>query len=435
MSREQREATGFVGCTTSTVSHLARARVAAASWRQHHPEAPFFVLLVDGTDPRDEHEPFEVVLPEELGVAPDELAVQQAIYDAYELACALEPHLIRLLLARGAPAVIFTDTDTCFYAPVDDLAQTATDAGLVLSPTSTRPVLERLYYPLMQLEYRQVTNGLFNTGLFAVGNSGDAFLEWWAGWLARDCLEEPSAGIWTDQLWVDWAAVYFEPAINRDTSLNAGFWNLDERVLAEAEGRPTVDGAPLRHFHFAGFDPRRPELVSAYREDDPRFITRNWPSAPANPVLADLLQDYARRLLECGSEELRGHPYKFGISAGGRRLGRRERTIYREAVLAAEARDTPPPPNPFDTSRIEEFERLIDDPASLRSLSPQAQKRLEQVRPDGLSASSLRRLNKRLLAGLRYALTERPPPGLGLPSRVTSDTVRLEYRPSSRSTV
>ncbi len=49
--------------------------------------------------------------------------MQQGIYDAYELSCALEPHLLRMLLDRGASAVVFTDTDTCFYAPVDDLAR------------------------------------------------------------------------------------------------------------------------------------------------------------------------------------------------------------------------------------------------------------------------------------------------------------------------
>jgi len=418
---------GFVGCTAGTVSYLPRARVAAESWRQHHPESPFYVLLIDGDDWPAEDEQFEVVRPQEIGLGSEELAVQQGIYDAYELSCALRPYLIRLLLEQDAEAVVFTDTDTCFYAPVADLAGTASEFGLVLIPQTARPAPNRIYFPLTEVEYRDVLNGFYNPGLFGVGASGADFLDWWADRLARDCLREPAAGMWTDQQWLDWAPVYFEHLIMRDSSLNVGFWNLDEREIHELDGRPAIDGAPLRHFHFAGFDPRRAEHLSTYREDDVRFVGRGWPPTPSPPVLTCLLQEYAQRLNESGVEELRERPYPYDVSAGGRRLGRRERSIYREAVLAAEAQGADLPPNPFDPRRIDEFERLVDDPASLRSLSPQAQKRLELVRPPGWSLSSLTRVSKRLVAGARYALTEAPPPDLAIRGRTPSDTVRLEY--------
>ena len=71
---ERGEGTAFVGCTAGTVSYLPRARVAAESWRQYHPESPFYVLLIDGQDWVGESEPFEVVRPEELGLATEELA-------------------------------------------------------------------------------------------------------------------------------------------------------------------------------------------------------------------------------------------------------------------------------------------------------------------------------------------------------------------------
>ena len=188
MSDAAREA-GFVGCAYGTVSYLARARTAAASWREHHPDAPFYVLLVDGDDwPRND-EAFEVVLPSELGLTPEELAVRLAIYDAYEMTTALKARLLRLLLDRGAPAVIFTDADTCFYGPVDDLAAAAANTGLVLTPHVVRPPRRREYFPIRgELEYRRITNGLFNTGLMAVGPEGRGFLDWWDGWLARDSL-------------------------------------------------------------------------------------------------------------------------------------------------------------------------------------------------------------------------------------------------------
>ena len=124
---------------------------------------------------------------------------------------------------------MFTDTDTCFYAPIHDVGSAAEAAGLVLLPTAIRPVNVRRYFPAGQIEYREWMNGLFNCGLLAVGQGGKNFVEWWAGLLARDCLREPSAGMWVDQLWLDWAPVYFEHLIMRDGSVNVAFWNLDER--------------------------------------------------------------------------------------------------------------------------------------------------------------------------------------------------------------
>jgi hypothetical protein len=423
----ERSLRGFVGCAAGTVSYLPRARVAAESWRRYHPDSPFFVLLIDGDDWPAESEPFEIVLPKELGLSREELAVQLGIYDAYEVACALKPPLFRLLLDWGASAVIFTDSDACFYAGVSDLADAAARAGVALIPHATGHALQRRYFPLSQIEYRQITNGLFNTGLIAVGPGGRQFVDWWGAWLSRDSLKDSVAGMWTDQIWVEWAAAYFEHVVVRDTSLNVGFWNLDERELGGTETEPTVDGAPLRHFHFAGYDPRRPELYSTYYEDV-RFVGRDWPQPPANPILSELLRRYSEWLMESESEELRERPYCYGVSAGGRELGHRERSIYREAVLAAEFQGLEQPPNPFDRSRIDEFERLVSDPASNKSLSPQARKRIERVRQPGVTFSSLSRIGKRLTPAIRYALAETPPASLEVRGRVASDTVRQEYQ-------
>jgi hypothetical protein len=418
VSGGQGTAARFVGCAVGTVSYLARARVVAESWRRHHPDSPFFVLLTDGDDWLAESEPFEVVLPTDLGLTREELAVRRGIYDAYEMAASLKARLPRVLLDRGASAVVFADTDSSFYGAIDDLAQTDPERGIVLFPHSTRPVRVRRYFPASQLEYGRLTNGLFNTGLYVSGPGGRSFLDWWDGWLARDCLKEQAAGLWADQIWADWAPVYFEHAVVRDPSVNVAFWNLDERELREMDGRPTVDGVPLRHFHFAGFDPRRPDILSTYVPDA---------SPPPNPDLTRLLGEYADRLRTCGDDELRKRAYVYGVSAGGRPLRPHERAIYRETVLAAEARGADPPPNPFDPSRVDEFEHLVRDPSALRSLSPQAQQRLARVRPSGLSRSSFARAARRVPSALRYAAKEQPLPGRDITARVASDAVRQEY--------
>ena len=250
---------GFVGCTTATTGYLPGARVLARSWQRHHPESPFFVLLVDADDDcPDESELFELIRPDELGLSPDELAVQKGIYHAGEFSTALKPHLLRHLLDRGASAVVFSDADTDIYARLDDVAAAAVTDALALTPHVLSPIPGDGMTPT-QIEYQQIESGLFNTGLIAVADGGRTLLDWWGSRLARDCLNE-SEGMWVDQRWTDWVPPYFEHVVLRDPSLNVAFWNLHERPLQDADGKPSVASVPLRHFHFSGFDPQRAEF-------------------------------------------------------------------------------------------------------------------------------------------------------------------------------
>ena len=171
MSRALAESHPFVGCTTATVRYLPGARVLARSWRQHHPHTPFFVLLADGDDRPGESGLFEVIRPDELGLSPDELAIQRGIYDAGEFSTALKPHLLRHLLDRGASSVVFSDADTDVYAGLDHVAAAAATHGLALTPHVLRPIPGDGMTPT-QIEYQQIESGLFNTGLLAVADGG-----------------------------------------------------------------------------------------------------------------------------------------------------------------------------------------------------------------------------------------------------------------------
>lgn len=162
----------FVGCTTATAGFLPGARVLARSWRRHHPESPFFVLLADADESvAGDSELFEVIRPGELGIAPDELAVQRGIYDAGEFSTALKPHLLRHLLDRGASSVVFSDADTDVYAGLEDVAAAATAHGLALTPHVVSPIAGDGMTPT-QIEYQQIDSGIFNTGLLSVADGG-----------------------------------------------------------------------------------------------------------------------------------------------------------------------------------------------------------------------------------------------------------------------
>ena len=370
-SRREWSTTGLVGCTVADgqpPGPRARGRrvLAATTSRARRSAA------ADRTPTSwpQAGEQCEIVLAGELGLPPDELASTAG--DLRRLRA-----LLRARAPSDSPAAgpgrlggrAHRHRHPLLRSRSTIWASAATEAALILIPASIRDsALRRGYFPAGgPIEFRKSMSGLFNTGLLAVGRSGGEFVDWWCTQLARDCLKEPRAGMWTDQLWVEWATVYFEHKVLRDSSLNVGIWNLDERNLEAADGRPTVDGSPLRHFHFWGFDPRQPHLNSLYYEEARRNFERErgrpLPPQPTNPVLSDLVERYTEDLLRCGSEDLLERPYPYTVSAGGRSLELRERAIYREAVLAAEARGAELPPNPFDPARIAEFERMIEDPS------------------------------------------------------------------------
>jgi hypothetical protein len=52
--------------------------------------------------------------------------------------------------------------------------------------------------------------------------------------------------------------------ISRHPGLNVGYWNLEQRQLTRTDGDFRIDGRPLVVFHFSGFDPANPWMLSKY---------------------------------------------------------------------------------------------------------------------------------------------------------------------------
>ena len=75
-------------------------------------------------------------------------------------------------------------------------------------------------------------------------------------------------GYFTDQRWVDAVPTMFEHTVLRDTACNVAYWNLHQRTLERTtDGVYTVDGNPLRFFHYSGHDPHRPFQLSKHVVD------------------------------------------------------------------------------------------------------------------------------------------------------------------------
>ncbi len=102
---------------------------------------------------------------------------------------------------------------------------------------------------------------------------------------------------------------------------------MHSRTLDHDGQRYTVDGEPLRFFHFSGFDPGRPHLLS-------RHQTRNRLSEC--PALARICREYAEEAIAEGFNEARVWPYGFDrLPDGSRFTG-----VLRRLFAAAEREGT-----------------------------------------------------------------------------------------------
>jgi len=244
-------------CTAITQSHLPWARVLSRSLAAHHPAAaPLVVLVVDGGDAAaaGDSEPFSLLRPSDVGIDRAELHRRAAIYGPLEFTGSMRGALLVMLLAAtGGEPVVFLDADIDVLASLDPLVAQVREAEVVLSPhlpgLPSRPAA---------IERELLRAGAHNCGYVGVaGSKGARFATWWAGHLARDCLNEPSAGLFLSQRWLDLAPSLFDVAMLRDPGANVTAQSLGERDVRQTAAGWTIDSHPLRFLHVSGaFDPR-----------------------------------------------------------------------------------------------------------------------------------------------------------------------------------
>jgi glycosyltransferase involved in cell wall biosynthesis len=323
-------------CTIIARNYGAQARVLAESFLAQHPKSTFSVLVIDGP-PLAAGEPYELIEPKQLDIDEDEYLRMAAIYEVMELATAVKPWLLRLLLERGEP-VLYLDPDIEVFGPLDEAAELADRHGIVLTPHIAKTVP----YESRELVHQTVLHsGIYNLGFIAVSESAVPFLRWWEQRLARECLVAHGEGFFVDQRWADFVPAMFKPHILRDPAWNVAWWNLGHRSFTRTADRYEVDGKPLVFFHYSGYDPHTPHLLSKFLGEVPPILLSQEPS------LRQLCDAYACKLFVADLEVFSDQPYAFDTFGAGIRLDRRMRRLYRNALVESEDNGIPKPPNPF----------------------------------------------------------------------------------------
>jgi hypothetical protein len=305
-------------CTIVSANYLHFGWTLAESFLKYHPDDEFHILLVDrlpaNFTPRISG--VQVLELEKLGL-PDfrSLAFK---FDILELNTAVKPSFLKYLLGGGADKVIYFDPDIYLYHPVELIYQALDDASAVLTPhlLSATSDSDHAY------EKDLLATGVFNLGFVAVSNStqGRAFLDWWEERCLRFGYEDLRAGLFVDQKWINHAPCLFDRIrIFRHVGCNVAYWNVQERRVSEtANGYIVDESVPLIFFHFSGYRPDRPELISS-KLRVPVTINEN---------VKRILLSYGERLEANGLKEYRSIPYAYANFSDGslipivaRRLG------------------------------------------------------------------------------------------------------------------
>ena len=277
-------------------NYAAQAATLMESLALAEPKARRVVVATDGPIPALQRFA-EVIDARDVG-AP--YAAMSVYYDALELNTAVKPYVFaKFLTEPGVTSVTYLDPDIYVFRPLDAVRQGLAEAQLALTPHLTRPLLGSA----MPNDHAILRSGAYNLGFCAARAEPKVvdLMSWWADRCEFDCRVDLANGLFTDQRWMDLAPGFVDSlAVLRTPTLNLAYWNLEGRTLAKAKDGWTVDGEPLAFFHYSGFDPARPDVLSKHQDR-----VRVTPGSS----LAELLADYAAAMLRNGHETSRAVPY------------------------------------------------------------------------------------------------------------------------------
>ena len=343
---------GLEVCTIIAKNYVAHARVLGRSFAAHHPGDRLWTLIIDDIsgyiDP--EQEPFEVLTPEQIGCdAFTEMAMR---YTVLELSTAVKPWLLRYLMKKTGRPITYLDPDIKIYGSLERLDELAGEHGVTLIPHNLEPIPPDGRRP-SQVDI--MIAGVYNLGYVSVAPvpEVDKLLDWWSERLRRDCRVDPMWGYFVDQRWFDLAPGFLtDLAIMREPQYNVAYWNLHSRRLERSDTGYLVNGRPLAFFHFSGFDPQHPLVLS--RHQDRIDVTKD-------AVLERVLGEYAAEVTAEGHAISRQWSYSYAALPDGMTLDTTARSLY--DVFTEEHEGNGSVPSPFTSEGVRMFEDWLREPA------------------------------------------------------------------------
>jgi hypothetical protein len=304
-----------------TFSYLNRARVLFQTLRRFHPDWELVALITDEPPPgfafNPANEPFDrVVWAQDLGIA----AFQGWLFkhDVVEVCTAVKGPFIHQACSSGADAVIYLDPDTALFAPLDPLVEWLQDHDILLTPHLIDPNDEPA--AILDNDLSASRTGIFNLGFVAIRTTGEGarFAKWWNDRLLDYCYDDMPNGLFVDQRWCDHVPALFDKVkVVRDPGYNVASWNLSRRTVAvQKDGRITVNGSPLRFWHFTKLGPLGDTMTK-------RYAGQNFP-------VYEIWAWYKRQVTAATEARIPARWWAYDRYADGSPIEKPQRVLYRE---------------------------------------------------------------------------------------------------------
>jgi glycosyltransferase involved in cell wall biosynthesis/SAM-dependent methyltransferase len=324
-------------CTIVTRRELARARVLAATFHEHHPDAGFVVLVLDGVKGADAVAGARVVTLEEIaGSASGMLAAgnPQDALDAVVL-----PRLLRSLQGEQRRPLLYLAAGLRVLGPLDELESLLDEHELVLV---SRAVAE-LGEPDQAFGAR-VGGGAISNRVLAIsgGARAEGVLTAWPEYFvdgARAVYD------WFDGI----PAIGEDVAVLRDAGYGVDPYTLSASQVGNGAAPLRVDGRPVRIFDFSTLDPLAPERPNRARTD-----------ARLNsiPALDELRRRHAQELIAAGWTEDSKRAWRFAALRDGAHMGEVMRRLLLEGIAEGRLSESP-----YTERGLEEFYAYLNEPA------------------------------------------------------------------------
>ena len=138
-------------------------------------------------------------------------------------------------------------------------------------------------------------------------------VDWWCKQLYDHCRVALADGVFVDQKWMDLVLSCVESStLLRHPGYNAAYWNLPHRKISRnSAGEYLVNGEPLAFFHFSGFHPQAPRVVSKHQS------RLSW--GDIGKAAQSLYLGYEAKLTANGYRETSAWPYAYAAFGNGLR--------------------------------------------------------------------------------------------------------------------
>ena len=309
-------------------------------FRRFHPDFDLFLCLVD--EASGSYGDYSLIQARDLGIdAFDSFSFQ---YNIMELNTAVKPFMfLKLFKELSYNQVIYLDPDIEIFRPLTTVLDALNQgASFVLTPHLLRPAENDAQPDDVAI----MRAGTYNLGFLACSDQAETepILRWWARRLRHQCVSDPDRGLFVDQKFIDLVPGFADHVrILRDPTLNVAYWNLQQRKLSRQGETWTVDGEPLKFFHFSGIDPDDTSLLSKH--------TRKFRGSDIGPPLQRLMDEYCAKVRALAVNAGPAAAYAYGRFASGTPIQPFVREMFRQ-------RHVPWNGNPF-----ENYEAFLHDAA------------------------------------------------------------------------